>query len=396
MARVKQGGQAKNDTHVRKVIEDTAESRYCSPDSPLGQLSLEAFVALALSFTSAEWSALKKDPISYQEALDYFLCDKFDLGKWWTYWRNLQVVRPALAKIFLLGMFLSLGCYPANEKAEVTCTYWQKDVTSLIDGVTHITSSLPLSELVESTSERASKRPKADSLHHGLRSAHNRETREWSGTVTPTADPTSAPTVLDGEDRQRQSQTSPQRASHNFNVSGKRKYCKPPILQTHVASVPAGTRLADGSSPTVGQSSPQGLSSGGTGKENPATMKSKVLRYMLARQPKLGKNIQRYVQDLTPERLRDLFTTIFNPIGLHHHELKDALADLWYCLASAEAYVMEAELNIPRSTCMCMEVDREGDYEVKVKVGRHEGLRFIRKYQLLFHTNFELSVTDLL
>ncbi|KJZ71351.1 hypothetical protein HIM_09234 [Hirsutella minnesotensis 3608] len=272
--------------------------------------------------------------------------------------------------------------------------FWQDEVTSLIDGVTHITSYLPLSELAESTViERASKRLKTSSSNYGanqgLQSTRDRETSGPSGIISM-VDPKSTATVMNGEDYQWQPHPSQPIVNHSHDASPKRQNWKLP----RTSPMLNGTGTTDELWPTVGPPSPRKPSFTDTRTENAAKMRSKVLRYMLARQPKREKDIQRYVQDLTPARLRDLYTTIFDPIGLHHNKLKDAFTDLWCCLESAEAYVMEAELN--RSTCMSMEVDREGDYEVKVKVGRHEGLRFIKKYQLLFHTNFELSVTDLL
>lgn len=100
--RVKRGDKVKNDTHVRKLIEVTAKARYC-PRGKLKDLSLGAVVSLALSFTAAEWAAVNRDPLLLQETLDYFKAGNFQIDRWWTYWRNLQLEQPKLAKLFLLG-----------------------------------------------------------------------------------------------------------------------------------------------------------------------------------------------------------------------------------------------------------------------------------------------------
>lgn len=101
--RVKRGGSVKNDTHVRKIVQDTAEARYY-PQGKLNDLSLGAVVTLALSFTTSEWAAVNRDPTLLQETLDYFKTGDFQIDRWWTYWRNLQLEQPKLAKLFLLGI----------------------------------------------------------------------------------------------------------------------------------------------------------------------------------------------------------------------------------------------------------------------------------------------------
>ncbi|KAF5120294.1 hypothetical protein E5D57_013647 [Metarhizium anisopliae] len=101
--RVKRGDSVKNDTHVRKLVKDTAEARYCRQGN-LKDITLGAVVTLSLSFTAAEWAAVKREPTLLQETLDYFKTGDFQIDRWWTYWRNLQLEEPKLAKLFLLGI----------------------------------------------------------------------------------------------------------------------------------------------------------------------------------------------------------------------------------------------------------------------------------------------------
>ncbi|KND87464.1 hypothetical protein TOPH_07870 [Tolypocladium ophioglossoides CBS 100239] len=379
VAQVKQGSRVKNDTHTRKIIKDTAESRY-TPENQLSGLSLGAVITLSLSFTSAEWSAVKKDPELHQETLDYFKSKKFDIGKWWTYWRNLQAVQPALAKVFLL---------------EVTCLFWQDDVASLIDGVKHIASNLPPSELAESAAnERASRRLKTSSSNLGAnqdpQSTSDRETNGFPGVIS-VADPKSTPTAMNEKGYQPRRNYF-RRLSTIATIRPLAPLCTGPMS----APTPDRTRSTEESQLIVGHTSSQKPSSADTGRENAAKMESEVLQYLLARGPKREIDIRQYVRNLTPERLRDFHTTIFTVIGLHHSQLKDAFVDLWYCLESALAYTMEVELGLPRSTCMSMEVlDLQGDFEVRVKVGRQAGLHFLKKYQPPVHIKVDLFPKDL-
>lgn len=121
-------------------------------------------------------------------------------------------------------------------------------------------------------------------------------------------------------------------------------------------------------------------------------MRSEILEYMMARRGEQDINIKGYVEgELTLHQLEDLYSTIALPVGMHHDELKDAFADLWSCLEDSNAYVVERALQIPRSTCMCLEINTMGDFEVRVRVGRNKGLLFAGKYHLLRHVLFPLN-----
>lgn len=122
-----------------------------------------------------------------------------------------------------------------------------------------------------------------------------------------------------------------------------------------------------------------------------ATMRSEILAYMLSKLPGQHEYIERYVRELTPQRAQDLKSTIFDDIGLPCHNVENAFKDLWHCLEASQAFRMEKQLEVPRSTCMSVDVDPCGDWEVKVKVDRHQGLRLVIKYRMLIHADPPVS-----
>lgn len=127
-------------------------------------------------------------------------------------------------------------------------------------------------------------------------------------------------------------------------------------------------------------------------------MQSKVLGYMMAKRLGQDIDIEGYVRgELTFHQLEDIHNTLFVLVDLPgssvllHNRLKEAYADLWPCLESSNAYTVERDLQIPHSTCMCLDINEEGDYEVRVRINRKKGLQFARKYGLIRHVHFPLN-----
>jgi hypothetical protein len=128
-------------------------------------------------------------------------------------------------------------------------------------------------------------------------------------------------------------------------------------------------------------------------KESYEVMQSKILAYMVAKLGEPNARTQSYLQLLAPRQLQDLHDAVFHDLGLRRLDLEDAFSDLRRCLYSSLTYGAEEDLQASRSSCMTINVDIAGDYEVKVKIGREEGLIFMKKYRIQLHPQY--AVEDL-
>ncbi|UNI16674.1 hypothetical protein JDV02_003089 [Purpureocillium takamizusanense] len=120
-------------------------------------------------------------------------------------------------------------------------------------------------------------------------------------------------------------------------------------------------------------------------------MRSKILAHMESKLGRLDDRAQDYVQQLTPQQLQDLFNVIYNDMGLLYRDLEKAVSEILLCLYSSRTYRAERDMQTTRSSCMTVDVDLKGDYEVKIKVGRVHGLLFIRQYNILMHCLFAVE-----
>lgn len=122
-----------------------------------------------------------------------------------------------------------------------------------------------------------------------------------------------------------------------------------------------------------------------------ARMRSAILRHMESKLGRLDDRAEEYVKQLAPQQLQDMFNVIYNDMGMSYLALDKAFSELSLYLRSSRTWRVERSLQLVRTSCVTADVDVDGDYEVKIKVGRVQGLLFIRQYSLLMHSLFAVE-----
>lgn len=119
------------------------------------------------------------------------------------------------------------------------------------------------------------------------------------------------------------------------------------------------------------------------------TLKEEISRAILAEHPEKEKVLQELLQELTPQDIEDLHRTMFDEgVGLDRRDLQAVWEKTWDLLQGSRTFILEKELQLRRSSCMFVDIDREGDWVVCVKVGRLEGLKLIADWCVLTHFRY--------
>ncbi|KAJ0335223.1 hypothetical protein KNSL1_013641 [Colletotrichum chrysophilum] len=94
-----------------------------------------------------------------------------------------------------------------------------------------------------------------------------------------------------------------------------------------------------------------------------------------------------YLSNMSAEAIDDLYMSIFNGLGMDRHKITHAIIDIWRALGKAEMSVVEDTLALPTSVQITADVGGDGDFEVKIKLPRIEGLALISKYTWPIHAD---------
>lgn len=123
-------------------------------------------------------------------------------------------------------------------------------------------------------------------------------------------------------------------------------------------------------------------------------MAAEIERYLLRGGPEHAGTIRELFEELNLPQVEDLHRTMFDmtdsgtPDGVDRRQLRDALSELFDCLEVSHTYVLEGRLQLPRTTCLFMDMGETGDLTVTVKVGREAGLAFNKRFQPLTHLRY--------
>ncbi|PHH88292.1 hypothetical protein CDD83_7722 [Cordyceps sp. RAO-2017] len=123
-------------------------------------------------------------------------------------------------------------------------------------------------------------------------------------------------------------------------------------------------------------------------------MMYEITRSILTNHPESNETLQMLFEELDSRQIEDLHRTMFEIIGgrkhtgVDRHHLRTALSQLWTSLQASDTYILEGKLQLPRSTCVFMDIGKTGDLTVSVKVGRAAGLLFHRIFQPLTHLRY--------
>ncbi|KAJ6445210.1 HMG box protein [Purpureocillium lavendulum] len=120
-----------------------------------------------------------------------------------------------------------------------------------------------------------------------------------------------------------------------------------------------------------------------------ATLKEEISGATIPEHAQRKTALQELFQELSPQDIEDLHRTIFeNEVGLNRRDLPAVWQQVWDALQSSRAYALEEELQLPRTSCIFVDIDTDGDLVVSVKIGRLKGLRLCADWKLLTHLRY--------
>lgn len=124
---------------------------------------------------------------------------------------------------------------------------------------------------------------------------------------------------------------------------------------------------------------------------SPATDDKRRLIVERVRAQGLGTQKQKlalgYLSNMSAEAIDDLYMSIFSGLGMDRHKITHAIIDIWRALGKAEMSVVEDTLALLTSVQITADVGGDGDFEVKIKLPRIEGLALISKYTWPIHAD---------
>lgn len=120
-----------------------------------------------------------------------------------------------------------------------------------------------------------------------------------------------------------------------------------------------------------------------------ATLKDEISRAILPEHAQKETALQELFQELSPQDIEDVHRTVLEKdVGLDRRDIRAVWQQVWDALQSSRAYILEEKLRLPRTSCIFVDIDTDGDLVVSVKIGRLKGMRLCADWKLLTHLRY--------